>query len=75
MITVEIRHERGNGREFGYGKYINGYAIDVADAEYAAPLLYASERVPFDASDARIAAAERRVRRNAWRRAKADWMG
>lgn len=75
MIAVEIRHEKGNGQEFGYGQYINGYAIDQEDAEYAAPILYASERVPFDASDDRIRAAERRVRNNAWKRAKRDWTG
>ena len=61
-IKVEIQHEKQNGREFGYGIYVNGY---VTDKFGIGPWMYASECVPFKASPEQIKAAEKRVRQNA----------
>lgn len=71
MITVEIRHEKQNGREYGYGIYVNGYVTDTKWEN--GPWLYASECVPFHASPENIRAAEKRVRQNA-RRAYIRWL-
>lgn len=73
-IKVEIRHEKQNTREYGYGIYINGYVTNTRlDFDIPGPTLEASECVPFSASPEQIKAAERRVRQNA-RRAHQRWL-
>jgi hypothetical protein len=74
MFTVEIRHENGDGKEFGYGVYVNAY-VSFDEFEDDIPLLYASECVPFGQNDEQhLKAAERRVRRNAERKVKREYM-
>jgi len=80
MIKVEIRHENSNGKEFGYGTYVNGYIIDdwfeVDGYSDGGQGIYASECVPRGANtEKRIKAAERRVRRTAMRRYKKECVG
>jgi len=76
MITVEIKHEDNNGREFGYGIYVNGY---IWDDEFDSPMpvgMYASECVPFGQNTSEnIKKAERRVKRAAMRRYKQEFVG
>lgn len=61
--------EKDNRREFGYGLYINAYIVDTSFAEMGVDDgqmgLYASECVPFNATNKQIAQARRRVRQNA----------
>ena len=59
--------------EYGYGQYVNAYVIDteyqfedVADSGEMG--LYATERVPFDASDKRISKASKLACQRARRR-------
>ena len=75
MITVTVKHENGNGKESGYGVYVNAYvAWDDLDGDI--PLVYASECVPFgENTEAALKKAEARVRRNANRKAKAEYEG
>jgi len=75
MITVTVKHEDDNGKEFGYGVYVNAY-VSWDDIPGDIPTLYASECVPFGQNtDANLKKAERRVRRNAERKAKREYMG
>jgi len=72
-IKTYTRIEKDNRQEFGYGLYVNAYVVDTDLAVPEAGIdgecgLYASECVPFDADDARISRARRRVRQNARRR-------
>ena len=78
MILIDVRTERHNDREFGYGLYVNGYVTDSdfdsldsgLDGEMG---LYASECVPFgQASNGAMKAAGKRVRRTALRRYRAE---
>ena len=74
MITVKVMHENDNRHEFGYGVYVNGY---IEDDDYpGAPCgLYASECVAWGQNTPEnLKAAEHRVKRNAMRRYKKDWM-
>jgi len=66
MIRVRIAIENQNRREYGYGQYVNGYVTDDHIFEFEAGL-FASECVPFDASEDMIKQATRRVRANARR--------
>ena len=75
MITVRTEQQNGNGKEFGYGVYVNAF-VTWDDDQDEMPNVYASECVPFGKNTSEnIAAAEKRVRRNATRRAKREWMG
>lgn len=53
---IEIEHSNSNGKEFGYGIYINGIPEGTNE-------IWASECLPRDATDKQIKAAEKRVRR------------
>lgn len=72
MYTVEIKHENGNGQEFGYGVYVNAY-LTWQDVCNDTPKLYASECVPFGQEG--INEAEARVLHQADVRAKQEYMG
>ena len=75
MITVTVKHESDNGQESGYGVYVNAY-VSWDDFEGDVPLLYSSECVPFGQNTPKnLKAAERRVRRNAQRKAKREYTG
>ena len=75
MITVTIRHENGNGIEFGYGVYVNAY-VTWDDIPGDLPTLYASECVPFGQNTPQnIRAAERKAKRNAKRNARREYVG
>ena len=75
MITVTVKHENNNGKEFGYGVYVNAYVVWDDDID-SIPVLYASECVPFGQNTEKaLKAAEKRVRRNAERRAKKEYVG
>jgi len=75
MITVTVKHEKDNGRESGYGVYVNAY-VSFDDLLGDIPTLYASECVPFGKNtEKNLKAAEHRVRRNATRRAKKEYVG
>ena len=72
MFTITIKRENNNGQEFGYGVYVNAY-VTLDEFENDVPKLYASEYVPFAHSTKRsLAAAGRRVRRNAEARIKRE---
>jgi len=62
MIRVIIRTETQNGREYGYGQYVNGYIEDDEFSPPQVPGIWASECVPFGHPTAR---AEKRVRSQA----------
>ena len=75
MITVTVKHENDNGKEFGYGVYVNAYAVWDDDID-SIPVLYASECVPFGKNTEKaLAAAGRRVRKAAHARAKREYVG
>ena len=67
MIKVKIEHEDNNGKEFGYGVYVNGY---IRDDFFDPPDVaghWASECVPHGSPPSAIKKAERRVKKNAMR--------
>lgn len=75
MIKVTVKRENNNGREFGYGVYVNAY-ITWDDIPDDIPALYASECIPFGQNtEKNLKAAERRVKRNATRKAKREYVG
>jgi hypothetical protein len=75
MITIEVKHENDNGREWGYGIYVNAY-VKWDDDPGALPVRYASECVPFGRNTpANLRAAERRVRRQANDIARKEYVG
>jgi len=75
MITVTVRRENDNGKEFGYGIYVNAYVVWDDDID-SIPTLYASECVPHgQTTEKNLKAAERRVRKTAERRAKKEYVG
>lgn len=75
MITVTVRREDNNGREFGYGVYVNAY-VTWDDIPNDSPMLYASECVPFGKNDEKnLKAAEKRVKAKAQRIAKKEYVG
>jgi len=75
MITITIKHENDNRKEFGYGVYVNAY-VTWDDVPFDIPMLYASECVPFGKNTpTNLKAAERRVRREARRIAKREYAG
>jgi len=65
---IVIEHSNNNGKEFGYGIYING----VSTFSSGGGVIWASECLPKDAADERIKAAEHRVRRLARDRQKRE---
>lgn len=72
MYKIEIRHEDNNGREYGYGIYVNAYVT--WDDTGGIPVRYASECVPRDNINAEtLKAAEKRVRAKAHRAAKKEY--
>ena len=77
MIRVTVKRENSNGREFGYGVYVNAYvAWEDFDSPEDAGMLYASECVPFGQNDEKhLKAAEKRVRAKARRIAKKEFVG
>ena len=75
MITVTVKHEQTNGKEFGYGVYVNAY-VSWDDLPDNTPLLYASECVPFGKNTPKvIKAAEKRMRAKATYIAKKEYVG
>ena len=75
MVEVEIRHENGDGKESGYGVYVNGYIRDEMFDPPEVGGIYASECVPFGKNTPEtLAAAEKRVRRTAMDRYRRDLM-
>lgn len=75
MITVTVKREKDNGKEFGYGVYMNAY-VEFDDLPDDIPVLYASECVPFGKNTEKaLKAAESRVRKAAERRAKKEYVG
>ena len=70
-MELRIKHESDNGKEYGYGVYVNAYITDEWDNE----MLYASECVAFGRNTPEaIKKAECRVRQNARRAYKRDYM-
>lgn len=70
MVSVKIQEEADNGKEYGYGVYINGYVYDnsLFDGENTFVGHYASECIPVHCPDEWLKAAKNRVRSNARRR-------
>lgn len=69
---VTVRQENNNGREYGYGVYVNAYVTD----KWGNETRYASECVPFGRNTPEnIACAERRVKANARAAFKKEFVG
>jgi len=70
-----VKHENGNGSEQGYGVYVNA-CVTWDDLPNDAPVLYASECVPFGGNTPEaLKAAEKRVRARAHYNAKREYVG
>ena len=75
MITITVKHEDNNGKESGYGVYVNAY-VTWDDVDGGIPVLYASECVPFGYNTPNsIKSSEKRVRAKAHRIAKKEYVG
>lgn len=61
---IIIKHERDDGKEFGYGIYINAYDTEIGGL--------ASICVPFNASPEQIKRAELNVRQRAYRQRRIE---
>lgn len=72
-LTTEIKHERQNNQEFGYGIYINGYVNDGTPERNVG--IWASECLSRNATPEEIKKAERRVRAKALRTYRRDYLG